>query len=331
MKSVKITTTLKELKALTTTFTSHLNTTMRTIRDTYDSDIETVKEDLLSRIAIEYSLDLSELKSKFLRKKKKQNLDNDNDDANNSDSEYMPSINQSTDKQILLIKHTYDNNNYYIEMIDGGKVYDANKNEVGIWTNGQMELNMSLISQLKIIDSHINEHLLRECASAQKADEHLLRRCASAQRADEHLQKANEGSVSSSNRLESISFQDEPNKDPITLNSSIVDVETVSLKKVNKEDDFCKIAKKPQPAVKNIPIHLQNGQPAVLNLAKPSLVSVSPPPASIISTKIVPGSKIVPAVSVTTVGPVATIVQETPEEINKKKTVKRRVTKKFLT
>ena len=204
----KITTTLKELKAVTTAYISQLNTFTRTIRDTYDADIETIKEDLLNRIAVEYSLDSSELKGKFLRKKKKQTLDNNNDDdTNNSDSEYMPSMNSSADKQQLLIKHSYDNNNYYIEMIDRGKVYDSKKNEVGIWINGQMELNMNLITQLKTIESQINDlnepinknqtlqptnnndddfckiskktpilvpHPLQECASAQKTDVPLL-------------------------------------------------------------------------------------------------------------------------------------------------------------
>jgi hypothetical protein len=44
-------------------------------------------------------------------------------------------------------------------MIDGGKVYDVNKNEVGFWINGHMELNMNLILQLKNIDNQINSAL----------------------------------------------------------------------------------------------------------------------------------------------------------------------------
>jgi len=156
----KITTTLKELKAITTTYIGQLNIITKNIRDTYESDIEAIKEDLISRIAIEYSLDSTELKSKFLRRKKKHiNGSNvENDDANNSDSEYMQSINNTSDlNQQLLIKHVYDNNNYYIEMIEGGKVYDTNKNEVGFWKNGQMELNMNLITQLRNIEVQISD------------------------------------------------------------------------------------------------------------------------------------------------------------------------------
>ena len=142
---------LKELKCITNTYISQLTSITKTIRETYEDEINFVKSDLITRIATEYSLDVSELKSKFLRKKKKNITENndDNIDDNNSDSEYMPSLITSDNKQLLLYKTEYENDNYYIEMIDGGKVYDSKKNEVGIWLNGQMELNMNLIKQLK--------------------------------------------------------------------------------------------------------------------------------------------------------------------------------------
>ena len=48
-------------------------------------------------------------------------------------------------------------NDYYIETIEGGKVYDSKKNEVGVLINGQMELNIGLITQLKNLEIQIND------------------------------------------------------------------------------------------------------------------------------------------------------------------------------
>jgi len=156
----KVTTTLKELKSITNTYIAQLSIITKTIRDTYEEDINSIKDDLINRIANEYSLDASEIKNKFIKRKKKNILDdNANNDQDNSDSEYMPSLVNSGDsnKQLLLYKTNYDNNDYYIETIEGGKVYDCKKNEVGVLINGQMELNIGLITQLKNLEIQIND------------------------------------------------------------------------------------------------------------------------------------------------------------------------------
>ena len=155
---------LKEFKTYTNTYVTQLSQSIKNIKDTYEDDIILVKEELLTKIAGDYSLDLSELKRRYLRRKKKISTSNDNDNGQNpyySDSEYIPSQllnSQNNIEQMVLYKISHNDNDYYIEPIDGGKVYDVNKNEVGIWKDGFIELNMDLIEQLKILEIQITDN-----------------------------------------------------------------------------------------------------------------------------------------------------------------------------
>lgn len=155
---------LKEFKTYTNTYVTQLSQSIKNIKDTYEDDIILVKEELLTKIAGDYSLDLSELKRRYLRRKKKISTSNDNDNGQNpyySDSEYIPSQllnSQNNIEQMVLYKISHNDNDYYIEPIDGGKVYDINKNEVGIWKDGFIELNMDLIEQLKILEIQITDN-----------------------------------------------------------------------------------------------------------------------------------------------------------------------------
>jgi hypothetical protein len=156
----KVVLTLKELKSITATYMSQVNTYTKNVRDSYEDEINSIKEELLNRVSTDYGLDANELKNKYLKKKKKTNETNEKlNDGNNSDSEYMNISKNEIDSPILLYKTEYEGNTYYVEMIDGGKVYDVNKNEIGFWINGHMELNMNLILQLKNIDNQINSAL----------------------------------------------------------------------------------------------------------------------------------------------------------------------------
>ena len=150
---------LKELKSIINACSTQITTITRNIKESYDDEHISSKEELINRIANDYSLDANELKNKYLRRKKKNTNDsNENNEANNSDSEYMPSLSQQSDnKQPLLYKTEYDGNDYYVEMIEGGNIYDSKKNNVGIWSKGQMEININLITQLKNLEIQIND------------------------------------------------------------------------------------------------------------------------------------------------------------------------------
>jgi hypothetical protein len=158
---------LKGLKGNTNNFLSQLVQTTRDIQDSYDEDMNIVKKDLLIKIANDYSLDYGELEYRYLNKKK-QKSKKSNGDLNADDSEYIPkNINDKTD-QLLLYKTSYMDKDYYIELVECGNVYDDKNNIVGIWQNGEMELNMELIEQLRIINEHI-----QNCSNNEKLDEDL--------------------------------------------------------------------------------------------------------------------------------------------------------------
>lgn len=157
----KTTALLKTLKANTNDFLSKLVQATRDVQDNYDEDINIVKKELLAKIANDYSLDLSELEYRYLNKKKQKSKKSD-EDPNADDSEYIPKINNDKSDQLLLFKTSYLDKDYYIELIEGGNVYDAKNNIVGIWQDGQMELNMELIEQLRIIDEHIQNSEVNE-------------------------------------------------------------------------------------------------------------------------------------------------------------------------
>lgn len=158
---------LKGLKTNTNNFLSQLVQATRDIQDSYDEDMNIVQKDLLIKIANDYSLDYGELEYRYLNKKK-QKSKKSNSELNADDIEYIPkNINDKTD-QLLLYKTSYMDKNYYIELIECGNVYDDKNNIVGIWQNGEMELNIELIEQLRIINEHI-----QNCDNTEKIDEEL--------------------------------------------------------------------------------------------------------------------------------------------------------------
>lgn len=152
---------LKNLKITTNTYLHNLIQSARSIQDNYEDDIYVIKEELLVKIANDYSLDVNELKSRYLRKKKSKEQKNDNlnslidiedDTDNKSEYEYTNSnvkVNQrSEEDKDVLFKITHEDNDYYLEPFEGGKVYDNKKNIVGVWKDEQMELYMDVIKNL---------------------------------------------------------------------------------------------------------------------------------------------------------------------------------------
>jgi hypothetical protein len=153
---------LKELKQLTNTFTTQLLQTNRTIKENYEEDINNIKEDLLSKIAYDYSLNLNELKMRYLKRKKTAINDISSRIDDQSDSEYLPTVSNTKNdlfEPTLLHKVDFNNNSYYIEPMDGGKVYDVNNNEVGLWKNGIMELDNDLIKNLSLNNKSVDEKI----------------------------------------------------------------------------------------------------------------------------------------------------------------------------
>jgi hypothetical protein len=158
MKSRAIT-SLKELKSVSNMYITNVKTITKNIKDLYEEDLYAKIDEVIVKIANDYSLDMAELKRKYLKKKKKTNVNsNDSDvenDANISDNESVIDQKKTIDENPLLYKFENDKNTYYVEMIENGKVFDVDHNEVGVWKNGNIEINLDIVDQLKIIDVQI--------------------------------------------------------------------------------------------------------------------------------------------------------------------------------
>jgi hypothetical protein len=152
---------LKELKSVSNMYITNIKTITKNIKELYEEDLNSKIEEIIIKIANDYSLDLSDLKRKYLKKKKKTILTSNESDGeiecNISDNESVADKSKKTDENSLLYKFENDENTYYIELIENGKVFDINHNEIGVWKNGNIEINLDIVEQLKIIDAQLKD------------------------------------------------------------------------------------------------------------------------------------------------------------------------------
>ena len=109
-------------------------------------------EELLVKISNDYSIDLNELKRKYMKNKKKSLTNNDNETCSNEETTEPETINTNVNNINnfpKLIKCELENGVYYVEMINDGKVFDINYNEVGKWFNEFIELDIELVEKFK--------------------------------------------------------------------------------------------------------------------------------------------------------------------------------------
>lgn len=137
---------LKSLKSMTSAFMVQLSKKTKEVKETYTADILKYKEELLRKIAIDYSLNLEELQQRYM-KKKKFTHNNTVSDMNESDTDSdLDTVQIIKNKNIILLKHTCNDIDYYIELINGGNVYN-NKNEIiGKWMNNVMHLHNTIVA-----------------------------------------------------------------------------------------------------------------------------------------------------------------------------------------
>ena len=149
----------KELKLASNMFMTTLKIINKKVKEEYEEDLHSKLEEVIVKIANDYSLDLSELKRKYLKKKKKTVINSNDSDGENecniSDNESVVDQCKTVDENPLLYKFENDDNTYYVELVENGKVFDVNHNEVGVWKNGNVELNLDLVEQLRMIEVQI--------------------------------------------------------------------------------------------------------------------------------------------------------------------------------
>ena len=142
---------LKDIKANTKIYTEQIQSTIKNIKEIYEEDLLNKTEELLVKISNDYSIDLNELKRKYMKNKKKSLTNNDDESGGNEEPE-PDAINTNVNNINnfpKLIKCELDNGVYYVEMINNGKVFDINYNEVGKWSNEFIELDIELVEKFK--------------------------------------------------------------------------------------------------------------------------------------------------------------------------------------
>jgi hypothetical protein len=172
---------IKQLKSQTNAFISNISTSMKHIKEMYEEDISNIKEELLIKISNDYSLDINEMKKKYLKKKKDQYIEDNNVNDINKDS-------ISTNNYVLFYKLILNDNindqsntnnsyaqldsecfnknkipqgNYYIHL-KNYKIYDENYNEIGFYKNEYIELNIDLINQIKLLKNQIRLDIIHK-------------------------------------------------------------------------------------------------------------------------------------------------------------------------
>jgi len=142
---------IKDLKSQTNNLTSIITNSIKVIKETYNEDIFTIKEDLINKICNDYFLDANELKRKYLRSKKKDNIKQQIEIQ--SDDEVKEK--NFLENYVVYYRLDYNNDSYYLNP-KNNKVYDKRNNEVGFYKNNYVELNENLINQIKLLENQLD-------------------------------------------------------------------------------------------------------------------------------------------------------------------------------
>jgi hypothetical protein len=167
---------MKTLKSSALEFTNLVSKSIKEFRDSYTAEVNSIRIDLLKKISEDYGISFEELASKYI-KKSKINLNKDDDfnpsmmaidtyddnsdilsdellrlKDNTSDSatEQLPEFTRNKIELNLLHKCVHDGNTYYVENKEPGNVYDIDLNIVGIYSDGNIDINIELANKYKV-------------------------------------------------------------------------------------------------------------------------------------------------------------------------------------
>lgn len=167
---------MKTLKSSATEFTNLVSKSIREFRDSYTAEVNSIRIDLLRKISEDYGISLDELTSKYIKKYKHIHKDDDFNpsleaiDTYDDNSEVlleelmlfkdMPSeggsdggsevVARNKIEQNLLHKIKHNNDIYYVENKKMGNVYDVDLNIVGVYKEGNIELNVEIMNKHRI-------------------------------------------------------------------------------------------------------------------------------------------------------------------------------------
>lgn len=156
---------LKTLKNATNDFVLLLNKSIKDFRDSYQSELNDIKLDLLKKISEEYDIQFEELTNKYIKKVKSNKNDEDTftlssaidtyDDTSELLSLKVTQTNSLTNtsehkhrkEDNILYKVVKDNITYYVESKENGNIYDIYSNVVGKYINNNLEIDIALVKK----------------------------------------------------------------------------------------------------------------------------------------------------------------------------------------
>lgn len=127
---MKILDILKTIKHLNHNYYLDTNKLYKQLANEIEKELSNQKNDILKKICDNYNLDINKVKKKILKNSIK-----------NSNVNSLHSALLDIESEKLLYKFQLDNKNYYVECIENGKIYDENKNIVGIIKNSSIIFN----------------------------------------------------------------------------------------------------------------------------------------------------------------------------------------------
>jgi hypothetical protein len=152
---------VKEIKAISNEYVSALNKYIKKMRESYSSELNKVRIDLLHHIAEDYGIPVEELMSKYIKRRHDDDafesnmilLDSYDDKGDSSEDTNQISTerhNHQTKTNVtshpthnmdLLHKITVNDDNYYVDNKEGGNIYDVEMNVIGKLVNGNLEID----------------------------------------------------------------------------------------------------------------------------------------------------------------------------------------------
>lgn len=138
---------LKNHKIEADNFSELIKKHIKELKQTFDEDLKNEKIELLQQIACDYQLDLNDLVSKYIKRKRGDTLmeifDNYNIEQKKKVIEEAQLYNGS-----IYIKVDYKNNDYYVQLEEGGDILNNFSRKVGHVKNGKYVFNDEYINKL---------------------------------------------------------------------------------------------------------------------------------------------------------------------------------------
>lgn len=134
---------LVTLKNASDEFVDMIKKTMKNIKLSQQNETNEIKLNLLRKIAEDYGISFNDLTSKYIKKVLNTDdiLDSSGIIETYNDILEKPNINEMYNAN-TLIKTTIDNNIYYVENKQMGNVYDVELNIIGVYKDGNININI---------------------------------------------------------------------------------------------------------------------------------------------------------------------------------------------